>query len=123
MKIGNRFEKADKDLNIYKKRKEVLKILGFLTYKDYLKSELWQEIIEKMFYYYKEKCFCCKRKSCLSVHHEKYTEENMSSKSLEHLFLLCRKCHYVVEFTKSGVKRKRPIKIKISNKRNIYINV
>lgn len=122
MKKGKRFGLEICDTNLYGRRKKILKKLGFSAYREYLQSDLWQEINEKMFYYYGERCFCCKRRNHLAIHHEKYTEENMSSKSLEHLFLLCRKCHYITEF-KGYNKRKFPLKINVSNKREIYINV
>lgn len=85
----------------YNKRNIILEELGFTDYQEYLKSNLWKSIRAKVL---PSKCCCCRKKAS-QVHHSKYTFENLSGKSIEHLHPICLGCHQKIEFTKKGIKR------------------
>lgn len=90
----------------YKKRDKILEVLGFSSYKDYQTSPLWKRIRGRVLREHKE-CILC-GKTADTVHHLKYTPENLLGKSTEGLCSLCRSCHCKVEFTYGG--RKLPFK-------------
>lgn len=62
---------------------------GFWCYRDYLKSDLWQEI--------RSRILPCKCRRCDAdaecVHHHRYTRENMAGDDIKHLVPLCTPCH------------------------------
>jgi len=63
--------------------------LGFWCYKDYLASELWQDIRSRLL---PAECRRCGGPAN-QVHHKKYTLENMSGESLKGLMPVCQPCH------------------------------
>ena len=86
----------------YNKRDAALKALGFKTYKEYLKSDLWQSI--RTVYLGKfPLCFGC-GKPANQIHHKYYNEENLSGRSLDGMFSICASCHEKIEFKPSGMK-------------------
>jgi hypothetical protein len=71
-----------------------LKLLGYKTYDDYLKSKHWKEIKEQ----YKDsdfpkECLVCKDKKYY-LHHRSYVR--LGDESLYDFIPLCRSCHYKV---------------------------
>ena len=84
------------------------KSLGFASYSDYLKSDLWKGIRARVLKCANGRCCCCNA-IAFEVHHDVYSEENLSGRSLNGLFAICRKCHQTIEFTESGRKRKRRV--------------
>ena len=93
----------------YWERDRLLKSLGFDSYRDYLNSGLWKkEIRPKVMQ--RDKGMCCKcgkndRDDSMCVHHTKYTEDNLSGKSLDNMVCVCAGCHYRAEFTRKGKKK------------------
>lgn len=87
----------------YGVRNRILERLGFQSYKKYLQSKLWKGIRSRQLKL-RAHCYACDRPAN-SVHHEAYTEENLSGESLEMLKSVCRGCHLKIEFTKNGRKR------------------
>lgn len=63
--------------------------LGFWCYKDYLKSDLWQEIRSRIL---PAKCRRCGQDADC-VHHQRYTLDNMRGKDSKYLVPLCNLCH------------------------------
>lgn len=79
-----------------KHRNEILTSAGYPSYREYLKSELWEKI--------RQACFLLKGKKCLScgapateIHHSTYTKKNLLEVNLISiemtLFPVCHKCH------------------------------
>ena len=91
----------------YVERNALLVELGYRDYKAYLRSPLWKSIRERKL----EKepnCYGCKRSeisAIMQVHHGKYTRENLTGQSEDHLFSICSRCHHWIEVTKAGYKR------------------
>ena len=86
-----------------------LKAIGFNSYKEYLKSDLWKSIRENVF---DVKGKMCAAKDCTApatqIHHTRYKMEELGGRNLRHLHPLCRDCHYKIEFDgkkKSGRRR------------------
>ncbi len=98
----------------------ILKELGFKTYKQYLRSDLWQNVREKVFRLNGRQCWCCTKKAKV-IHHLKYTKRSLTGKSVDNLVPLCRKCHYKIHFKKNGAKRSTNESLHVfkSIKRNI----
>lgn len=84
--------KLTKSHKQYKRRKNVLRRLGFSSYKEYLKSELWKEIRTKILTKNKHTCRYCLGRAT-QVHHLGYTMSVMSGKILFNLVCVCRECH------------------------------
>jgi 5-methylcytosine-specific restriction endonuclease McrA len=76
----------------YSSRNKVIKSLGFINYREYLKSELWKKIRASVLAQNRV-CLKCGGKKYLQIHHRKYTKANLSGKNIKHLIVLCKKCH------------------------------
>lgn len=83
----------------YAERNRVLVTMGFKSYSDYLKSDLWAGIRQRVLDSNDGTCACCRVKPANQVHHRKYTPENLSGRSLSHLIALCAGCHRNAEFS------------------------
>jgi hypothetical protein len=69
------------------------KRLGFTTYKEYLESDRWKEIREKVFAFYGKRCYFCFSIHWLQVHHVAYTRKTLRIGRMENLIPLCGSCH------------------------------
>lgn len=86
---------------------DILRRLGFGSYKEYLASDLWASIRKRVLTAGKGKCRAC---GCTAqcVHHKKYGMAEMSGKDISYLVPLCHKCHSEIEFD-SGLKADLPM--------------
>lgn len=98
-----------------KERGEILEELGYDCYRDYLKSDLWTEIRDRVLKESNYECICCDNKSIgnadgetlvMQVHHMVYTEDNLSGNSLYGLVAICLVCHMKAEFKQPIFYRK-----------------
>lgn len=62
-----------------------------LEYKEYLKSDHWQDIRTQALERADNKCQLCSSKINLNVHHNTY--KNRGNEKLTDLVVLCRECH------------------------------
>lgn len=88
--------------NTYAARNAILKSIGFDSYADYLNSDLWISLRERV---YREKgrvCFLCGR-SATQVHHVGYGRKTLLGKKTGALKPVCGGCHHAIEF-KGGEK-------------------
>lgn len=92
-------------------RREFLKRLGFETYQDYLKSNLWVAIRRKVLELHKGLCVACGRKA-EQVHHIRYDMATLSGQDLSGLCPLCEADHMFIEW-KCG----RKVSLKEANMR------
>src|SRR5688572_14287454 len=90
-------------MNAYTRRNELLLELGFLNYRQYLRSKLWKEIRSRKMKLDVE-CFGCGKKAA-QVHHGEYHVRNLTGSTLEDLYSVCKRCHRWIEFTRAGHKR------------------
>lgn len=97
---GPSFEQCIADTT--KQRREILKQLGFVSYKAYLKSDLWWGIRTAYLARHPD-CFLCPAQAA-QIHHASYTLGNLSGRECTQLFSLCADCHQRIEFTPSGQK-------------------
>lgn len=98
-KNGKSFEEKLESGEDYGSRNHTLKKLGFDTYKDYLKSNLWKKIRTKIMTRANHTCEICHSKAT-EVHHSRYHRNDLLGKTLKFLHVLCGDCHYNVEFKK-----------------------
>lgn len=71
-----------------------LKLLGISSYKEYLSSNYWKQIKDKMYSSkIPKKCYCCGSSKQLNVHHKKYKLRDIDSKILTNFIFLCNDCH------------------------------
>tara|TARA_R110000824_G_scaffold128568_5_gene289596 strand:- start:3703 stop:4257 length:555 start_codon:yes stop_codon:yes gene_type:complete len=112
----------------YKNRNEILEELGYDDYRDYLKSELWAEIRDRVLKESNYECICCanrnigttkKKTLVMQIHHMVYTKENLSGESLYGLVAICRSCHVKAEFKPKGKKGRRRKKGKTGAKKTL----
>lgn len=85
----------------YEERNRILRRLGYATYNGYTRSKLWAAIRQKVFAV-SRKCACCYGKAT-QIHHNVYTEANLSGESIVGLHPVCAKCHKRIE-KKKGAK-------------------
>lgn len=81
----------------YGGRNLILKIMGFESYKDYLNSDLWQEIRLKVLEGHSFICSRCGLKAN-QVHHTSYRIEVLKGEKLKSLVPLCGRCHRNAEY-------------------------
>ena len=87
----------------YFERNDILKEMGFATYKDYLQSDLWKAIRTDLF---KKNRVCSLCDGVASeVHHSDYSRDTLEGVNQEGLTPICRTCHELVETFPSGDKR------------------
>ncbi len=77
---------------------------GYATYSEYLKSDLWLDLRERVLDLHNRTCGMC-RGVATQVHHRHYGIRTLLGKTLVHLFPVCGKCHVGIEFDSFGKKR------------------
>lgn len=93
----------------YRKRARSLKKLGFDSYEEYLKSNLWKEVKRRVFREFGNNCLLCPAHA-ETVHHNRYNIADLSGRNLRHVVPICHSCHRIVEFdgeTKLTLKQAR----------------
>lgn len=88
---------------IMQHRKQSLLEMGFTSYRQYLDSDLWKGIRERVL---KRDRGCCRRCGghATQVHHTHYWREVLEGRDDSYLVAICRGCHKAIEF-KHGEKR------------------
>ena|ERR1041385_6770925 len=75
----------------YHKRNRWLKQHGFLTYSQYLITQHWQDLRQRLFNVRGKKCERCDSEKEIEIHHKTY--ERIGKEELSDLLILCRTCH------------------------------
>jgi hypothetical protein len=88
----------------YPERYEALKKCGYESYPEYLRSELWKYIRQKVLDRDNHKCRICGEQAS-EIHHVRYTYEVLMGKRLKLMYSICRDCHKSIEFDETGKKR------------------
>ncbi len=101
----------------YHQRDIVIKALGYVDYQDYLKSELWYSIRNRLL---PSKCSCGCGAYANQIHHRFYTEQNLLGDSLNGLVALHSECHQSIEY--SNTKKNNLLKANSRLKRKIRLN-
>lgn len=86
----------------YKNRSESLKKIGFKSYSDYLKSDLWTSIRDQVLCE-SPSCIRCKKQAD-QVHHADYFVETLLGTNTSRLFPICGHCHELAEHDHRGRK-------------------
>lgn len=96
--------KRRKPLTTPDKRDKRLKRLGFASYRDYLRSDLWKAIrVAKL--ELTPRCEICDSSRATQVHHLRYTYSCLKGKNPVPLVSACPECHKRLEFKRDGTKR------------------
>jgi len=88
----------------YVERNRMLVAMGFATYGDYLRSDLWAKIRARVFGECGNLCFVCGKWGHF-VHHRQYTADNLAGRSLDGLSPVCKPCHDLIECDRRAGKR------------------
>jgi len=83
-------------MNAYERRNRELRQLGFATYKDFLRSDLWKQTRAKVLAGF-SKCLLCGQPST-QVHHMSYDTATLLGIRLYRCIALCEPCHKNIEF-------------------------
>lgn len=84
-------------MNRYAQRDEVLRLMGFRSYREYLDSRLWKAIRARVL----RACSTCPcGQPATEVHHRTYKRRYLEGRGKIHKFLtpICRQCHQQIEF-------------------------
>ena len=87
----------------YESRARVLRRMGFRSYAEYLKSDLWREVKARMFKVKGTNCYLCNRPA-YTGHHNRYHEDDLNGNRLKFLHPICQKCHSEIERHSDGTK-------------------
>jgi len=83
--------------NDYASRNRNVKRLGYATYAEYLRSDLWFLIRARVFAAKGRKCVACGLRAN-QVHHNRYHLNDLSGKNIKFLVPVCGACHERAEF-------------------------
>jgi len=72
-------------------RKSFRKFHGTTMHAEYMRSNRWREVRNKVFKMQGEKCAACNEEKNLNIHHLTY--ENWGKEPLTELIVLCKHCH------------------------------
>lgn len=102
--------------------------IGFVSYNDYIKSDLWKEIRIIVLRRDGFKCRVCSGKKKIQVHHKNYELETLTGKNIEGLITLCEEHHKLLEFnedgTRKGLSKSNPeLEIMLDEVENIWVDV
>ena len=89
--------------NAYATRNETLKKIGFGSYAEYLRSDLWACVRERAFTMKGKACVRCGRKAT-SLHHADYKEPTLTGDDVSGLLPVCGRCHEMAERGPDGAK-------------------
>ena len=84
-------------MNEYHKRDEILKKMGYASYREYLRSPKWRKIRNRAMKKAKGLCKLC-GDPARDVHHLSYTKQVLLGGKGRMLIALCRPCHEDGEF-------------------------
>lgn len=84
-------------LKPYATRNLLLRRMGYSSYQEYLASDRWQRIRERVLRLRGRVCQRCGNPGSV-VHHQLYHIKVLQGSSLRGLRVLCRECHEFVEF-------------------------
>lgn len=90
----------------YMNRDVFLYSLGFDSYKEYLASDLWKSIRERVYAKRGRQCTLCWRVARY-LHHQSYAPAVLLGEDINPILPICYICHNLVEIDASG--RKRPM--------------
>jgi hypothetical protein len=85
-------------------REEILELLGYSSYENYLSRVLWKRIKQRVLERDDATCRRCKGKATL-VHHRSYSRDVLEGLDDSQLVSICEGCHHVVEFYDNGFWR------------------
>ena len=80
----------------YARRLKHLRSLGFKSYPEYLKSDLWKRVRARVFLEKGQNCSLCANEAT-QVHHNRYHRNDLIGKKLSFLVPICRRCHELIE--------------------------
>lgn len=101
--VGRHVQVKFKSRELAAKRDKALFDLGFASYRDYLRSDLWKAIRAAVLET-TPKCELCDSKA-QHVHHLRYTRQSLTARARWALVAICAECHRKVEFDEDGRKR------------------
>ena len=80
----------------YRERNRILRALGFNSYSEYLGSEMWAQVKQKV---WREgaKCVVCAGVAT-ELHHRRYCKCDLEGLVTKHIVPICRDCHQRIEF-------------------------
>jgi hypothetical protein len=104
----------------YESRAHVLRLLGFSSYQDYLSSELWKSVRERVFADKGRKCFMCGL-AASQVHHNRYHRNDFLGKRTKYLNPVCGSCHVGIEFDGEKKRTLKQAKVEFHRKRKTHL--
>ncbi len=78
-----------------KKYEEYISGLKTMPYKEYLKTEHWENIRKEKLKRSKYSCQLCNSKGILNVHHKIYSHRGLEQYYMNDLIVLCKPCHEI----------------------------
>lgn len=79
-----------------KRNNNIRKYLEFDNYQEYLASDLWQSIRQRVFEQKGKFCNYCKSTNRLQIHHLSYSANVLAGKNIVPLIVVCNECHFKI---------------------------
>lgn len=111
-------KRSQKRFGIYQERNRILSGMGFVTYGEYLLSELWRRIRAKILRRDGYLCRFCSKARATVVHHGSYDGPTLRGEKLSKLLSSCKPCHESLELTSTREKI-QPSEVQRETKRRI----
>lgn len=109
------------DGDSYTKRGIALLKLGFISYTNYLNSDLWSGIRSRAYQIHGRNCKICKNPAT-ALHHLDYSLDTLKGFRMNSLIPICDECHKKVEFDgeiKRPVHEVRQITLSLISKKKV----
>jgi 5-methylcytosine-specific restriction endonuclease McrA len=81
----------------YQRRNKLLSEMRFGSYAEYLESDLWKEIRNRVLIRDGLRCRVCASEAT-QVHHKSYDRCVLAGESIDQLISICETCHEAIEF-------------------------
>lgn len=78
------------------------------SYQEYLKSDVWKNIRQRVISIHGNICESCGSNKDIQVHHTQYSKKVLTGESLKGLFVICKSCH-----TKIHLMGEKQINVKL----------
>jgi hypothetical protein len=105
-KPKKRVTPVERRIRVYRERNRILRSMGYASYAEYLKSELWQGIRARVLAQSRQ-CYVCGGYAN-QAHHRSYREPDLDGRDLRRIFPICHACHETLEFRERDDEKLNP---------------
>lgn len=112
---------VERRIAVYRERNRNLRAMGFDSYADYLRSDLWASIRSRVLAP-GTKCLVC-LDVATQAHHEAYRKCDLEGRDLRRIHPLCSGCHRRIEFRDRDGEKLNPAQARAKMRQAITLRI